>query len=223
MWGCFENAFVNDTSLDPRPLPSLHMRRRYSALSVVPILFINYRRFIKWQLIRQWNQFLDIFPSFSNAVGMIDGTIHRIRRLSGPLQAEFYCGDKCCHYISSQIVVDADGLIVLLFTGYSINRLLWKNFFLAWTTTTIVPYRFPGHMNDARCYWSLPQVGHGRARDLPVEHVLGNLRTGRFRGNCNFSDRKSLGRKQRHSRENINVKQQMKFAAATSVANSVHC
>ena len=39
MWGCFENAFVNDTSLDPRPLPSLHMRRCYSALSVVPILF----------------------------------------------------------------------------------------------------------------------------------------------------------------------------------------
>ena len=33
MWGCFENPFVNDTSLDPRPLPSLHMRRRYSALS----------------------------------------------------------------------------------------------------------------------------------------------------------------------------------------------
>ena len=55
---------------------------------------------------------------------MIEGTIHRIRRPSGPLQAEFYCGDKCCHYISSQIVVDADGLIVLLFTGYSINRLL---------------------------------------------------------------------------------------------------
>ena len=33
MQGCFENPFVNDTSLDPRPLPSLHMRTRYSALS----------------------------------------------------------------------------------------------------------------------------------------------------------------------------------------------
>ena len=30
---CFENPFVNDTSLDPRPLPSLHMRRRCSGLS----------------------------------------------------------------------------------------------------------------------------------------------------------------------------------------------
>ena len=34
MWGCFDNPFVNDTSLDARPLPSLHMRRRYSALTV---------------------------------------------------------------------------------------------------------------------------------------------------------------------------------------------
>ena len=33
MWGCFKNHFVNDTRLDPRPLPSLHMRRRYSVLS----------------------------------------------------------------------------------------------------------------------------------------------------------------------------------------------
>ena len=72
---------------------------------VVPILFTNYRRFIKWHSIRQWNQFLDTFPSFPNAVGLIDGTIHQIRHPSGPLQVE--------------------------------------------------------------CYRSLPQIGHGRARDLP--------------------------------------------------------
>ena len=88
---------------------------------VVHILFTNYNRYIKWYSIRQWNQFLDTFPSFPNAVGMIDGTIHRIRRPSGPIQAEFYRGDKRCHFISSQIVVDADGLIVLLVTGYSIS------------------------------------------------------------------------------------------------------
>ena len=88
---------------------------------VVPILFTNYHRYIKWHSIRQWNQFLDTFPSFPNAVGMIDGAIHRIRRPSGPIQAEFYRGDKRCHFISLQIVVDADGLIVLLVTGYSIS------------------------------------------------------------------------------------------------------
>lgn len=91
---------------------------------VVPILFINYRHYIKWHSIRQWEQFLDTFPSFPNAVGMIDGTIHRIRRPSGPLQAEFYRGDKRCHFMSSQVIVDADGLIVLLVTGYSISPFL---------------------------------------------------------------------------------------------------
>ena len=61
----------------------------------------------------------------------------------------------------------------------------------------------------------------GEPEICPVEHALGNLSAGRFRGNGNFSDRKSLGRKQHRSRQNINVKQQTKFAAATSVANSV--
>lgn len=90
---------------------------------VVPILFINYRHYIKWHSIRQWHLFLDTFPSFPNAVGMIDGTIHRIRRPSRPLQAEFYRGDKRCHFMSSQVIVYADGLIVLLVTGYGINPL----------------------------------------------------------------------------------------------------
>lgn len=67
---------------------------------VVPILFTNYRRFIKWHAIRQWNQFLDTFPSFPNAVDLIDGTIHQIRRPSGALQAELYRGDKRCHFIA---------------------------------------------------------------------------------------------------------------------------
>ena len=87
---------------------------------VVRILFISYRRYRKWHSIRQWQQFLDTFPSFPNAEGMIDGTIHRIRRSSGPLQAEFYHGNKRCHFMSSQGIVDADGLIVFLVTGYSI-------------------------------------------------------------------------------------------------------
>ena len=72
----------------------------------------------------QWNQFLDTFPSFPNAVGLIDGTIYQIRCPSGPPQAEFYRGDQRSNFISSQIVVYTDGLIVLLVTGYSINHLL---------------------------------------------------------------------------------------------------
>ena len=72
---------------------------------------------------QQWRQFLNTFPNFPNAVGMIDGTIHQIRRPSGPLQAEFYRGDKRCHFMSTEVIVDADDLIVLLVTGYSFDRL----------------------------------------------------------------------------------------------------
>lgn len=139
---------------------------------VIPVLFTNYNHYIKWHSIRQWNQFLDTFPSFPNAVGMIDGTIHRIRRPSGLIQAEFYRGDKRCHFISSQIVVDADGRIVLLVTGYSISpsSAYLEQFCFCHTgdlSPLFVPLRFPGHMNDAQCYRSLPQIGHGRASGLP--------------------------------------------------------
>ena len=138
---------------------------------VVPILFINYRHYIKWNSTRQWHRFLDTFPSFPNAVGTIDGTIHRIRRPSGPLQAEFYRGDKRCHFMSSQVIVDADGLIVLLVTGYGINPLSCTSLFLSRRTVTSPRTSsfsgFPGHMNDAQCYQTLPRIGHGRARNLP--------------------------------------------------------
>ena len=90
---------------------------------VVPILFVNFRHYIKWHSMQRWRQFLNTFPNFPNVVGMIDGTIHQIRRPSGPLQAEFYRGDKRCHFMSTQVIVDADGLIVLLVTGYSFDRL----------------------------------------------------------------------------------------------------
>lgn len=84
---------------------------------IVPILFVRYRKYVTWHGINQWRQFLGTFTRFPNAVGMIDGTIHKVRRPSGPRQADFYRGDKHCHFMSSQVVVDTDGLIVLLVTG----------------------------------------------------------------------------------------------------------
>lgn len=84
---------------------------------VVPILFTSYRRFITWHSLRRWSAFLDTLPHFPNAVGMIDATAHRIRRPSGPRQADFYRGDKKYHFMSTQLIIDADGLIVLLVAG----------------------------------------------------------------------------------------------------------
>ena len=60
---------------------------------------------------------MNTFYNFPIVVGMIDGTIHRINRPSNAEQAEFYRGEKRCHFMSTQFIVDADGLIVLLVTG----------------------------------------------------------------------------------------------------------
>jgi len=84
---------------------------------VVPIMFIRYRSFITWHSLRKWSNFLNTLPHFPNAVGMIDATTHRIQRPSGPRQVDFYRGDKKYHFMSTQLVIDADGLIVLLVAG----------------------------------------------------------------------------------------------------------
>ena len=51
-------------------------------------------------------------------------------------------------------------------------------------------------------------------RSSAYQKILGNLSTGRFRGNGNFSDRNSLGRERRRSRQNINVKQPDEFCSS---------
>ena len=48
-------------------------------------------------------------------VSMTDATVHRIRRLSGPRQADFYRGDKKFHFMASQLIADSDGMIAMLF------------------------------------------------------------------------------------------------------------
>lgn len=89
---------------------------------IVPILFLKYRHYITWHNMQKWRQFLNTFPRFPSVVGMIDGTIHPINRPSGREQARFYRGDKKCHFMSSQVVVDPNGLIVMLVSGYVVPK-----------------------------------------------------------------------------------------------------
>lgn len=84
---------------------------------VVPILFLQFRNLITWHNLRQWSSFLGHWRNFPNAVGIVDATIHRIRRPSGRRQGEFYRGDKKTHFMSTQLIVDADGMIVMLISG----------------------------------------------------------------------------------------------------------
>ena len=121
--------------------------------------------------LQKWQELLNTFYSFPNAVGMIDGTIHRINRPSNAEQAEFYRGDKRCHFMSTQLVVDADGLIVLLVKG-GVNahafllKYIIQSSYPAFNAIWLVICRFPGHMNDAQCY-QIIGIGRGMGWDLP--------------------------------------------------------
>jgi hypothetical protein len=107
--------------------------RQYLKLHVLAYIFgiSKFLNYIKWPSLQQWHQFLDTFSSFSNAVGMIDGTIHRTHRPSGPLQAEFYRGDQRCYFMSSQMVVDQVLTVSLSFLPQSIVLNLLINRYLS--------------------------------------------------------------------------------------------
>ena len=57
------------------------------------------------------------FDLHCNVMGMIDAIAHKIRRPLGPRQVDFYRGDKKCHFMASQLIVDSNGMIVILVTG----------------------------------------------------------------------------------------------------------
>ena len=84
---------------------------------VVPILFLRFRRFVTWHNLRQWSTFIGQWKHYPNAVGSVDATIHRVRRPTGRLQAEICRGDKKTHCMSTQIIVDVDGVMGLLVSG----------------------------------------------------------------------------------------------------------
>ena len=69
---------------------------------IVLIIFVNYRHYISWHnLKKKWQEFLDRYPQYLNVMGVIDATVHRIRRPSGLRKADFYRGDKKCHFMAS--------------------------------------------------------------------------------------------------------------------------
>ena len=69
---------------------------------IVPVVILNFRHYITWHSLQKWRELLNSFYSFPNAVGMMDGTIHQINRPSNAEKAEFYRGDKRCHFMSTQ-------------------------------------------------------------------------------------------------------------------------
>ena len=74
---------------------------------ILPILWYLLRDQIRWPTVAQWTLHRKVWPSFPNAVGAIDCTIHRIWR-PGVRQASYYRGDKRVHFMSTILIVDTD-------------------------------------------------------------------------------------------------------------------
>lgn len=80
------------------------------------------------------------------AVGSIDGTYYEIYRPSSEPQEQFYSGHRCYHCINTQFIVDLNGMIRYIGSGYE------------------------GHFNDARQYGLMLQIGTGMP--FPSEFLL---------------------------------------------------
>ena len=75
---------------------------------------------------------------FTGAVGIIDGTLHKINRRAVEPQEQFFNGHRRHDAFSTQVIVDNSGNIVFVQAG------------------------FLGHMNDAGQFQRLlPRIGHG--------------------------------------------------------------
>ena len=91
--------------------------------------------YIQWPSIQDWQMMQGHWPRISIAVGDIDGTSHQIYR---PLnnQQQFYSGHRSYHCLHTQVVVDNNGNIRYVESG------------------------FFGHQNDAQTIRLMFQIGN---------------------------------------------------------------
>lgn len=78
---------------------------------IVPLLLEKYSRQVVWPTLAEWRGWVGHWKKFPSCVGIVDATTHPIWRPS-QRQAMFYRGDKKKHFMSSQLIVTPDGMIV---------------------------------------------------------------------------------------------------------------
>ena len=102
---------------------------------LIPILFTNMKSYIKWPTFNEWQAFRGKWHKIPDAVGAIDGTSHEIYRPLTEPQEQFYSGNRAYHCLHTQVVVDANGVIRYIESG------------------------FMGHLNDAQTFSLMRQIG----------------------------------------------------------------
>ena len=116
--------------------------------SVVQVLWRFFENQVSWPSIAEWNALQDIWPSFPNAVGCIDGTPHEIYWPEVEPQSEFYRGHRHYHLMNTQLIVDLHENIVFL------------------------QAEFLGSMNGVGNFHLMERIGPGTNYDMPHAAVL---------------------------------------------------
>jgi hypothetical protein len=111
------------------------------------MLWEQYAPNIQWPERQEWIQMQNKWPELSAAVGVIDGTVHKIYR---PMenQAHYYSGHRHVHCVITQIIIDNNKCIRYIKAG------------------------FKGHNNDATCYNLMPRIGIEQELDFPSDCFL---------------------------------------------------
>ena len=110
---------------------------------LLPVLWNYFKEFVRWPTAEQWLEMAHHWEMFPGAVAVIDGTRHRIQRPQTEPQQSFYCGHTRCHNFSTQIVMNNQGNIVFIQSG------------------------FIGHNNDSGQLQLMPSIGVGGKLHLP--------------------------------------------------------
>ena len=118
---------------------------------ITNILWYNFHQNVSWPNNDQWRMKMNSLEWFPGCVGFIDGTRHEIYIPAVEPQRLFYSGHCCFHNFSTQIIIDVDGNICYIQSG------------------------FLGHNNDAGQLLMMPDIGNGMPLNLPLgAYIIGD-------------------------------------------------
>ena len=117
----------------------------YIIESMIQPLHALYAGSVRWPTVAEWTT---MRRDMASVVGMIDATSHRIYKPMAERVSLYYSGHRHFHYVLTQVVVDNNGVLRYIKTG------------------------FMGHNNDAVTFRLLPSIGPNAELDFPGDCYL---------------------------------------------------
>jgi len=85
---------------------------------IIPELWQYFSNQIEWPTVQEWTNMMGNWPEFPNVIGTIDSTPHRIYRPLTEPQRLYYSGHRHYHCMHTQIIIDNEGHIRFLQSGF---------------------------------------------------------------------------------------------------------